>query len=723
MKKVILALTAALLLTSCGQKAELPEAAEPLEKPASAGTAMIENDRFTLEVGETGFVKVTEKGSGAVFTSTPEEAEADEIASGINMSKLKSDFYVTLVKSDGSTTELNSFDASVSKDGVSVRRSGDNLTVWYCYPDQNVMYSAEYALDEEGFSTTIRYSDIQEQFGKISGDDWGFMSIGVLPWFGAAGPESAGYTVVPDGSGAVINHNNNKSSYAAYAQEIYGRDPALNLETKTLETKTAPFPVYGSVQGEKAFAAIIDKGAAEATVYAETSGANTSYNNVYAAFAIRRSDSVSRTVSNGYGGDSTLSRTAVSDYLPEDGEIRIEYKLLSGQGLSYVDLAKTYRKYLMDGGLEAANIGAPLYLSMVGGISDVEYTLGVPHRTVVPVTDFESAAEIISDLKDSGVRDIAVRYRGWQKGGDNTKVPASAKVERRLGGIKAFGRLLDTGAKIFPELELVHFYKGGNGLSLQGDCVKALSAGAAYVYEYAVNTGARDEEEEPSRLLDPRKAMEAWRRFKGKSGFSNISLGSMGETVTSEFNREAPMTREQAAAVYGEIAVQSGGAMVSGGNSYVLPGADYIYAMESEATGYDLEDGSIPFYQIALHGLRSYSVPPINLTPDTDRAMLKALETGSSLCYSVSAGDVSVTGDAAPYAYLRDTIVAQCAEAMPVLEAVSGYEIISHEKLGEDLYKTGFSSGAVIYVNYGAAAANAEGKFVAGKSFLFEEGR
>ncbi len=364
------------LLSACGSETVLPETAEALAKPASAGACSLENSAFLLEVGENGTLRVTDKASGSVYSSVPENAEGDELAQGVNKNRLMSDFLVTLVKSDGTTAELNSFEASVSKDGVSVEKDGDGIKVWYLYPEQNVMHSVRYSLTDNGFAASVKYSDISEQLGKISGDDWGFMNIAVMPYFAASGLESSGYMVVPDGSGAVINHNNNKSSYAVYTQEIYGRDPALNLETKTLETKTAPFPVFGNVEGSKGYAAIIDKGAADATVYAETSGVNTSYNNVYAGFAVRRSDSVSRNVSNGYGGSNTLSRTAVSAYVPEDGEIRIEYRLINKEGLSYVDLAEAYRSYLTAGGIAPSGGGAPLYLSFTGGISDL-FKLGL----------------------------------------------------------------------------------------------------------------------------------------------------------------------------------------------------------------------------------------------------------------------------------------------------------------------------------------------------------
>ncbi len=722
MKKILCAAMAALLLASCAGKGSLPETAEMLEKPASAGAAVIENGRFVLEVSETGSLKVTDKLGGEAFASVPEAAAEDTVASGVNMSRLTSDFFVTLVKSDGATVELNSLEASVQKDGVSVEKNGDAIKVWYLYPEQNVMHSVEYALSEDGFSAEISFADLREQIGKISGDDWGFMSISPLPYFGAAGSESDGYIVVPDGSGAIINHNNSKSSYASYAQEIYGRDPSLNLDSSSLTPKTAALPVFGSVEQDRAFAAIIAKGAAEATVYADTAGAKTGYNNVYAGFAVRRSDSVSRTVSNGYGGDSTLGRTAVSANVPEEGGFRIEYRLMSGAGLSYVDLAAAYRDYLLESGLTPENNGAPLYLGMTGGVADVEYTLGIPHKTVVPVTDFASAAEILADLRENGVEDVAVRLRGWQKGGLETAVPSAEEPERRLGGGNGYAELKASGAKIFPEVELVRFYKSGGGLSLQGDCVTALSGSAAFVYDYAVNTGKKDTEEEPCRLLAPDKALGAVKRLCD-GGMDALSLGSVGETVPSDFSETSPLTREQTSAIYAEAASLAENVMVCGGNSYTLLGADYIYAMEDSATLYDLEDASVPFAQIALHGLRSFSVPPINLTPDTGRAMLKALETGSSLCYSVSAGDVAVAADEAPYAYIRDTVLGQCGKAMPVLEAVAGDTITSHERLGDELYKTGFSSGAVIYVNYGSAPAEADGKIVEAESFLFEEGR
>ncbi|MGN1097390.1 MAG: DUF5696 domain-containing protein [Clostridia bacterium] len=724
MKKLyIIVLAAVVFLASCTGQTELPETAEAVVKPETTGAATVENERFVLEVSETGYVKVSDKTNGNVYTSTPEAADEDEIAQGVNKNRLKSEYYVTLVNSGGGTAELNSFEASVSKDGVSVEKTDEGIKVWYLYPDQNVMHSAEYTLDSDGLNVTVSFKDMTEQFGKISGDDWGFMSVSVMPYFVASGSESNGYMVVPDGSGAIINHNNKKSSYAVYAQEIYGRDPALSLENKTLDPKTARIPVFGSLEGGKGYTAIITDGAAEATIYAETSGANSSYNNVYAGIAVRRSDGVSQTVSNGYGGSSTLGRTAVSAYVPEDGKISVKYMLLGGENLSYVNLAKAYRKYLTDSGVAPKVENAPLYLSFTGGVSDTEYTLGIPHKTVVPVTTFERAAEIVSDLKQNGVNDIAVRYTGWQKGGADTKIPKSSKTEKKLGGDKAFKTLTETGAYVFPELDLVNFYKSGNGYNLQSDCAFSLSGSAAYVYQYEVNTGEKTDDV-PSRLLSPLKTAEAMSNFK--NGFENLSLGAMGSTVFSEFSVKNPVRRSETAGIYGDIISGAGErVMVNGGNSYAIAGASHIFSMDSESTGYDLEDGSIPFYQIALHGLRSYSVPPINLTADANRAMLKALETGSSLCYSVCGGDIEDMSEEitdAPYDYIRETIIEQSGAAMPVLEAVSEKEIVNHEKLGEDLYKTTFEGGAAVYVNYSAKAAYTDGKTVAAESFLYEEG-
>ncbi len=721
MKKLIcIFISSLLLLCSCAEEVQLPEEAESIQKPASSGAAVLENSAFMLEVAANGNLKITDKATGSTFASVPENAEADEIAQGVNKNRLMSDFLVTLVNSAGGELELSSFDASEAKDGISVVKDGDGIKVWYLYPEQSVMHSVRYTLEDDGFSASVGLCDLTEQLGKISADDWGFKNIAFLPYFSAADSESTGYSVVPDGSGAIIYHNNKKSSYAVYAQEIYGRDPALNLENKTLETKTASFPVFGSVENTRAYAAVIDKGAADATVYAETSGVSTGYNNVYASFAVRRSDSVSRSVSNGYGGNNTLGRTAVSSYVPEDGEFKIRYILLGGEGHSYVSLAKAYRGYLVESGMKPTSGGAELYIGLTGGISDTEYTLGIPHETVVPVTKFERGAEIVSELKSATEADIAVRLRGWQKGGVDTKLPKNSSAEGKLGGNKGLKSLMESGAEVFPELELVYFHKGGNGLNLQSDCVFALSGSAAFVYEYAVNTGDKDLEEEPWRLLSPEAAKKAWSRF-GKNGFSAVSLGSIGETVTSEYNQKSPKTRSQTADIYAAIASEAEKSMVVGGNSYAL-GADYIFAMESEATLYDLEDASIPFYQIALHSLRSYSVPPINLTPNQNRAMLKALETGSALCYNVSGSDIVSIDEAAPYDYLRETIISQTKAAAPVLKAVRDKEITNHTALADEVFLAEYEGGAKVYVNYSDSDVTVDGVDVKAENFVFKEG-
>lgn len=719
MKKIMAVLCVLLIAAGCEKAPQLPEEAVGYSVGGEKTEALIQNDSFILEVSREGHLKVTNKDTMDVFTSVPENAAEDEIAQGVNKNKLMSEFLVTLIKSDGSQAEMNSFEEALNKDGVFVEQSGEEIKVWYDYKDKHVAHSVKYSLEEDGFTLSIDYADFKEQYGKIQGDDWGFMSIGVLPYFGAAGAESDGYIVVPDGCGALIKHNNQKSAYASYAQEIYSRDPSLNLEAVTTEEKTAPFPVYASVEKDKAFEAIIQHCDAEATVYADTSGV-TQYNNVYAGFKIRRTDSVSKEITNGYGGNSSLGRTAVWEYRPEDAQIKIKYILVGAADASYVRLARIYGEYLEKNGVEKRADGAPLYIGMTAGISGEAYTLGIPHKTVIPVTDYNESAEIIRDIKANTNEEIVVRYMGWQKGALNSAVPDSFKAEKKLGGEKAFEELKNCGAQIFPEVDFVNFYKSANGLNLQSDCIFALSGGPAYVYEYSVNTGEKDTEEKPHRMLNPLKAKAA-REKLGEAEY--ISLGTMGSKLPSEFNAKNPLSRGESAEVYAKIASEGENVMTEGANSYMLGGVSHIYALSCEATGYDLEDADIPFYQIALHGLRSYSVAPINLTSDTNRAMLKALETGSSLCYSVSGGDVSEISTATPYSYLKELIAEQSRRAMPVIRAVAGEKITDHKKLAENVYCTVFESGATVYVNYSQKPYKDENVYIEAEDFAFKEGK
>ena len=112
-------------------------------------------------------------------------------------------------------------------------------------------------------------------------------SIRVLPYFGAAGKTASGYIFVPDGSGALINLNNGRVSDNGYTARVYGKDHGVSLQTESVnDSASIRMPVYGLKDGDRAFLAVIEDGAALASVFADIAGRVSSFNTVGPAFQV-----------------------------------------------------------------------------------------------------------------------------------------------------------------------------------------------------------------------------------------------------------------------------------------------------------------------------------------------------------------------------------------------------------------------------------------------------
>ena len=710
----------------------------------------MENDRVAFYINENGNIGVFDKGTKAWFTSVPtEEArEADEIAKAVNKMNLGSDFQIIFVDQNGATSVKNTLAGAVNDANVRLVAMEDGLKVWYYIEDTDVSFSVWYQLTEDGFTVTIPFEDFMEHIeeGRTADDRyttsyWGIRDISVLPYFGAAGFSDEGYMLIPDGSGALIEFNNQKSSYGSYSQDVYGRDPVLVLERNLKTAKNVLMPVFGASFGDHGFFAVAEKGGASGAVNAMNSGTLTSYNNVYMTFRSRQSMSATRSVANSYGGNGTLGSTVVVDNGFSEGYYRMRYYLLEEDKADYVGMAECYRNHLISEGMEKKDAAseASLYLTLYGGIEDTEYFLGVPYKTVKKLTSYGEAEEILKELREGGVENLTVRYTGWQKGGLEASVPVKVKYENSLGGKKEYQSLMDyaegEGIRVFPEVDFLNFYKSGT-YSIHSDAIQAATHDTAYQYTYDLNTGNKQTENR-WQLLTPEKSMEAFTKLMGqkeKLYTDNICLGAVGSILYSDFTaRSSAIHRDDTQALWSRMVQEASGdngrVMVETGNIYAAMYADYITNVTAESTGFDLADESVPFYQIVMHGYVSYGSEPINLTPNPYRALLKALETGSNPGFALIYGEALELVDTrynylynAGYQSWTDTMKEYYLEAGPVLNAVAGHEITGHERIGENAYRTDYGTAGSVYVNYGKRDVQADGITIGAESFVYQEG-
>lgn len=729
-------------------KAEKPDhtvsgtvsALTPMPEGSDYTMLVAENESFQLLAREDGKIAVVNKHTGVIWHSNP--LEKDPKAVGINMTNMNSQLYITYASEGGKTLTKNSTTDCVNKKWLTWEGVENGIRYLYDFQAAGISIPLEYVLEDDGLRVSVLVDEIQE-----GSKDQFLTELALLPFFGAMSTDSTGYTFVPDGSGALIYHNNEKASYGAYKQPVYGLDTALVIEKFLVHEEIVRLPVFGITNGQSGFVAVIESGDSVATINAMTSGTINSYNNVYTSFRFRPYTMGSFYQGNTYAHDGvgdgqvTLMLPSVQ---PKNIDYTVKYILLEDEELSYVDMAKAYREYMIaEQGLASSvpENDAPLYVEFLGGIRKDDVVLGVKIPLLQRLTAFDEAKMILSTLMDNGVSDLAVKYTGWQDGGIESEIPAGISFESKLGGrkgyeeFKAFADANDI--DLFMDFDFLNFYESGNGLSTFTDSVQTIEKTPTYLYNYNYNTLEKYNEGR-WRLLTPRLVVSALNKMLDDHSAmdgANISLSTMGSMVYSDFtNKSNGLDRANTRQLWEEafqlVDEKSAKLMVDGGNAYSLPYVTHVYNAPLKCTMYDIEDEAVPFFQIVMHGYVSYATEPLNLSSNPQRTVLNAVETGSSISACLMAAENHVLADtnyedvySGNYEAWVDILSDEYVRISGVLKDVSAQTIVDHEKLATNVYKTTYSNGAVVYVNYGTKAVDIDGQTIEAMDFVYLQGK
>lgn len=691
-----------------------------------------ENDKFQLLCREDGKFCVINKETGTAYASNP--LETDKKAQGINKTNMSSQLYITYANSGGNTQVKNSTVDCVNKKWLTWAPVENGIRYTYDFQKAGIVIPVEYVLEEDGLRASIVVDEIVE-----GGLGYYLTEISLLPYFAATQAGHEGYFLVPDGSGALIHHDNEKGSYGAYKQAIYSRDAAMIVESLTTQEEAARLPVFGMKSDDYGYLAVIDGGDGVATVNAMTSGNITSYNNAYVSFRFRLYTMLTYSRSH-----DTQQMLMLSSIQPKNLDYSIKYILLEEEGLDYVDMARAYRDYLIkEEGLTSRVDAdyAPFYVELLGGVKKDTVVLGVKLKLLQRLTTFEQARSMLDEMQQHGMENLLVRYTGWQQGGLESAVNTKAAFERQLGGTKEYARLVDyaadKGIELFMDFDLLNLYESGNGLSAFMDATQTIQHTPTYLYSYDYNTLEKD----PStrwQLVTPRMAAAALEKVltnTGRLSGAYLSLSSLGDTLYSDFtNKDAGIDRGNTRLLWTDMLrladQQTDKLLVDGGNGYALPHVTHVYNAPMTSTLYDIEDESVPFYQIVLHGYVSYSTEPLNLSSNPQALVLKAVETGSSLSACLMYAENHALAEtnleyvfSGNYKTWLDMMGESYSRVTPVLQAVAQATIDGHECLAADVYKTQYSNGCVVYVNYGSKDVSVDGQLVPAKDFVYISGK
>jgi hypothetical protein len=591
-----------------------------------------------------------------------------------------------------------------------------------------------YSLEKDSITATIPGSEIN--YNK----EFPLVKMRLLEFFGAAGSKDEGYMFVPDGSGSLIYLNNGKSYATPFLAQVYGSDNSIKTEEKFSEIQNAYLPVFGMKQGDGGFIGIIEEGEAFANILADVSGRLNSYNNVCVEF---------NTIPNDVLHLGKISgNKLIKVYQPRiyEGDFKIRYYFMDGKDSSYSSMANRYRQYLIEQGKlkkKEKSEGMSFALEVIGAIDKVKRVLGIPKPVIEPITTFDETVEIVEKLIISDVKNIKLKYTGWNEGGVYNKTFTNTDIENKLGSEENFNSmtkyLKNNKVDLFLDTEVQYLYKNKllDDFYTKRDASRYITKDIAENQPYNIANFVRDKRFTTRYIANPNyisKNMDKFVRGISSYDVKGIALRSIGEHLNSDFKQKEIKDRQQSEKVLEEAMKKlktSGNSIINnGGNGYTLAYSDYLLNMPMESNYYTITDESIPFYQMVVHGFIEYAGEPLNLTSNYRKSVLKTLETGAMPYYQWMYKNNSLVKDtefsylySCQYSNWIEDAVKTYRELSPVLGDVQNKAIIEHKRLSEGVYQVQYENGKLITVNYNEFPVTIGNTIIAAEGYAIQGGK
>lgn len=691
-------------------------------------SVIAENDNLKLYFDETTTnFAVQSKSDNYVWWATPLNADKDENAKTAQKKNMQAPLYVVYGDVSSHTSQrMNIYDASIKSDDFSVEQIENGVKVIYRLSKIEAEIPMTITLEKDNVNVSVITSEIKEQEAT---DTKGLvlLDIGLLQFFGAAGMEDEGYMVVPDGSGAVINYNNQRINAQAYSNDVYGRDTSIGVLTRPSKTEQVYLPVIGAVtNGEKSkhgFMAIAKSGETCASVNATVSGQNsTSYNNTWFEFKVRAEDTY-------YMGTRKL--TVYEQGKINQPNLTVGYYPLSSENLSYVDIAEAYRNYLIEqmGFTDKNdNITNSYYLDLYGGTVKAQSIAGFPVNLETAATTYEQAQEIIKQLNDLGVDDIVANYNDFNGAGIKGMITADVNYAGTLGGKNAYKSLADyvnsVNAKLFASAGITYMKDSGNGYSYTLNACKAITKAYATTNNWDIAFGIPNQVRLVTKTtLSPYYWPDLYKKIStsfASEGIKTISLGDATTLLYSDYSRENySRTDTMNIIVDGYKQFKDAGftLLASGANAYALPYVDYLTDVPVTSSNFDLFDYDIPFYEIVIHGYLPYTTKAVNASANANDTIMLALLTATPVHYDMMYADPNDFTDSDYETLFYSNYKGWLEPSAKVyklyqdeLKDFANLHITGYNRISGDEMETEFDGGKTIKVNTREMTLTVNGK-------------
>ncbi len=660
------------------------------------------NDSYSLSVNpENGQFSVKSLLDGYIYYSTPAGIDEDTVSNDPVKNQARSVIKITFGDTINRITgEALSFLDSVILGGHKCYYADNGFLSVYTFSATKISVPVLVTLDNQGFEIQILTADVKEEGDYILTD------ASLLSHFGAGTMEDEGYAVVPDGSGAVIEFTNGKHEYPSFTLPMYGQDVAIN--DYSIENTRAYIPVFGIKNGEHGFVAVINKGDAHSYVNASVAGGMNNYNIAYASFAVRDRAVVGiSATSTGYANKNSILFDEREQALNSVG---VKYILLGKDGCDYTAMAKKYGEYLAGNyGMEKkAEKAVQLYLNMYCSARRNKNIFGVKTTEKLSTFSYDAIEKAVDELSADGEDNIAVFLNGWNESelsGDFKREFSPFKKSGGREGLEKLARALDKKNIPFFSMSDIFEIRPSNSFSARRINRKTIEA-----YPISLNTLKQDKTASAFSFISPAKLNAFCENIIEESLNYNIGFGAaLSKTVLYSDFGDNYSKRQQTADYISKLfdSADKKGLELSAQQpaAYVVPYLDFALYLGGEFAHYDIEDYSIPFYQLAVSNYLGYSGEPINLSLNASIGVMKTLEYGGGLCYSLIGenGDIIFETDRAElynceYRLLKTEISEKKRIADEFYSKV-GSTLNSHTRLDTDVYLSRYSNASAVF-NY-----------------------
>lgn len=688
-----------------------------------------ETENLALYVTEVSVnIAVLNKNSGMIWSSLVKESLLEEEGENLSSGRFYSlvSFGDVQASVDG-VTLAETFSNRVLQDDLTADSEGSYMMIDYdavlngvrittYLADYKYKLVMDFSLNAEDETLVVSVDTSHCLYASL-GRKW--ITINVMPYFGAAGDREKGYAFYPDGSGTIAEFTPHHSSVeSAKTLPFYSQELASTTrldENESNGVMPVMYPVLGMKKGDDAFFAIVTDGACSSGMRFSPSGNLTKLYRIHPVFYIspalmKQSDPSTET----YNRRGEIYK----------GYYRVEYHFLDGDDADYSGMAVTYRNYLLKNGLLNTAISAgdtmPLALDLL--MNSYE-TTAFGDQSVV-VTTFSQAVDMIKDLSNRGIADMLINVSAWQKYGDSMGTVNSAASA--IGGNSGFKSLVEAakelGYDIFAQVNMVEAHNSTTKFRASRDAAQDLDGLSLVGRSYLIAPPAIKERYE-----------SLYADYFSDIGVSGLNYEMLGYFIYNYNYGGTHYSRFVAEEFFSSILEESKKDFdknaVWYGNQYSLATADWIYDLPSTDTGYANTTRAVPFAQIVLHGYIPYSAIAGNMFYDDDAQTLKWIEYGYVPYYKLTHDSTSKLMDteysvlfSAEYSDWADTI----EEKYKMMSENVGYlysvPIKKHEMLTDNVYVTVYEDGSKVYVNYGKSGYRTSDGVVNGKSYLVVKG-